>query len=105
MYEEAVLREAHAVRYLLRQGRRELLHFVSNAAAGAVGHHPDFRFAGADKCRDALRADRDVARIRHQRVQRNVEARRQFDLGQILLDLIGLLASLRDFGPINGRAR
>ena len=100
--EEAVLREAYAVGYLLRQRRRELLHLVSHAAARAVGHHPDFRFARADKGRDALRADRDVAGIRHQRVQRNVEARRQFDLGQILLDLIGLRAGLRDFGPIDG---
>ena len=66
--EETVLREAYAVGYLLRQGRREFLDFVSHAATGAVGHHPDFRFARAHEGCDALRAHRDVAGVRHQRV-------------------------------------
>ena len=89
--QEAVLREAGAVGYFLRQGRREFLDFVTQAAAGAVGHHPDFRFARANKSCDALRSDRDVTSVRHQGVQRNVEAWRQLYFTQILLNLIRLL--------------
>src|ERR1700737_3307944 len=42
---EAVLREAPAIGYLLWQGRSELLHLVADAAARAIGHHPNFRLA------------------------------------------------------------
>ena len=59
---------------------------------------------------DAVKSDKaiqagDVARIRHQGIQRDMEAWRQFDLGQILFDAIRLLAGLRDFGPVGRTAR
>src|SRR5258708_14043019 len=102
---ETILRKTNAVGYFLRQGRRELLDLISDAAARAVGHYPDFRFARPHEGRDALRADGDMARVRHQSIERDVEARRHFDLGQVLFDLIGLSAGLRDFWPLSRAAR
>ena len=99
--EETVLREARAVGNLLRQRRRELLHLVAHAAAGPVRHRVDLGLARADERHDALRTDGDVASIRHQRVQRNVEAGRQLDLGQVLLDLVGLRTRLRNRRPVD----
>jgi hypothetical protein len=101
---EAVLRETAAVGNLLRQGRGELLHLVADAAARAIGHDPGFRLAGADECCDALRADRDMPCVRHQRVERDLEARRQLDLGKVLLDLIGFRPTLRDLRPVSRAA-
>src|SRR5262249_5588675 len=95
----------YAVGYFLRQGRREFLDFVTHAAAGAVGHYPDFRFARTHESGDALRPNRNVTSVRHQGVQRNVKAWWQLYFTQILLNLIRLLTGLRDFGPISSAAR
>ena len=71
----------------------------------AIRHRVDLGLARADERHDALRTDGDVARVRHQRVQRNVESRRQLDLGQVLLDLVGLCARLRNRRPVDRTRR
>src|SRR4029079_18570398 len=98
---EAVLRETSPVGNLLRQGRGELLHLVADAAARAIGHDPGFRLAGADERRDALRPDCDMPGIRNERIERDLEAWWQLDLGQIFLDLFGFRAALRNLRPVS----
>ena len=102
--EETVLREARAVRQLLRQRRREFLHFFGDAAARAVGDGPDLRLAGADEGDDALRAYRHVPRVGDERVEVDMEAVRHFDLVfRISLTCVGFRAALRNRRPVDRR--
>ena len=93
--EEAVLGEADAVRDGEIERRREPLHLVGGAVLVAVGDGPDGILAGADEGHDALRADRHVARVRHDGVEIDLEARRQLDLLEVLAQLVGVVVVLR----------
>jgi hypothetical protein len=104
--QEAIFREAEAVRQPLWQTRREFLDLDAalSARTRAIGHRPDLVLAGADEGHDALRADRHVARVGNKGVELNVEPGRQFDLLlQNLLDGVRLRSGLRDGRPIHRR--
>jgi hypothetical protein len=104
--QEAILREAGAVRQPLRQARCKFLDLDAalGARARAIGHRPDLALARADKGYDALRTDRHVARVGDERIELNVEALRQFNLVlQNLPDGVRLRSGLRDGRPIHRR--
>ena len=84
--------------------RSKRLDLVSDARLAAVGDRIDVGLAGADEGHDALRPNRHVAGIGDERVEADVEAVRQFDLFQILLDRVGLGAGLRNGRNIRRRA-
>jgi hypothetical protein len=92
------LREAHAVRDGEADRRRELLDLVGHAILVAVGDRPHLALARADERHHALRPDRDVAGIRHDGIEPDLEPARQLDAGEILLDRLRLGAGLRTCG-------
>ena len=53
-----------------------------HAAARPVGHRPNLGLPGADERHDALRPDRHMAGVGNQRVEIDMEARRQLYFGQ-----------------------
>ena len=89
--QHAVAREADPVRVLELQRAGKFLHLGRMARAGAVGQRVDLVLAGADERHHALRPDRDHAGIRHLRIQADLEAGRQLDVREGLLDGGGLL--------------
>ena len=92
--EHAVRAEADAVRNGERERRREVLHLVGDAVLVAVGHRPDLVLARADEGDDALRADRHVPRVRHDRVKLDLEAVGHLDPLERLADPLGIVAVL-----------
>ncbi len=92
--EEVVVRHADAVRHLEVDRRRELLDDVGNAVLVLVDHRVDLGLARADEEDAGLTADRHVPGVRHHGVKADLEARRQLDLLQVLLDLVGAAARL-----------
>ena len=98
------LREAHAVRDREADRRRELLDLVGHAVLVAVGDGPDLALARADERHHALRADRHVARVRHDGVEADLEAARQLDAGEIFLDRLRLRSRLRNLRDIHRRS-
>ena len=102
--EKAVLREADAVRDGEGDRGRELLDLVGDAILVAVGDRPHLAFARADERHHALRPDGDVAGIRNDGIEPDLEPARQLDAGEILLDRVGLRAGLRYLRDVHRRA-
>ena len=102
--QKAVLGEARPVGEDEIERRSERLDLLGDADLAAVGHGIDLRLAGADEGDDALRPDRHMARIGNERIEADMEAVRQLDLGQILLDRVGLGAGLRNGRNVGRRA-
>jgi hypothetical protein len=71
--QEAIFREARTVRNLFRQRRREFLHFVTDEIAIPIRNNINLGLARANKQRDALRPNRHVPGVRHQRVETDME--------------------------------
>ena len=102
--EETILRETHAVGNGKADRGRELLDLVGDTILVAVGDRPHLALAGADERHHALRPDREMAGIRHDGIEPDLESARQLDAGEILLDRVRLGPGLRNLRDVHRRA-
>ena len=81
-----VRRKAQAIRNLETDRRCEHLHLIGDTALGAVGDGPHASLARTDENHARIGANCHVTRVRHDRIQIDLEARRQLDLLEIGLE-------------------
>ena len=93
--EEPVLGKTDAVRDDEVERGCEALHLVGGPVLVAIGDRPDGILARADEGDHALRPDGHVPGVGDDRVEIDLEARRQLDLLQVLAQLVGIGAGLR----------
>ena len=103
--QEPVIGKAGAVRNRLRQRRGKVLHLVRNAVFVAVGNRPDLGIAGANEGHNDLRSDGHVARIGNDGIELDLEAVRQRDPLESLLNGFGVIPALLNDGEIRHPGR
>jgi hypothetical protein len=81
-----------------------ILDLVGDTILVAVGDRPHLALAGADERHHALRPDREMAGIRHDGIEPDLESARQLDAGEILLDRLRLGSGLRNLRDVHRRA-
>ena len=84
--------------------RCELLDLVGHAVLVAVGDRPRLALARADEHHHALRPDRHMAGIRHDRIEVDLEPGRQLDAGEVLLDRVRFRSGLRNLRDVHRRS-